>query len=262
LITLKPSRVDYRNNYTPILSNNEIDEFAEAVLADYKPQLLRDPGALNFQLFLESYLDVTLIFKDIFNEDETKPIFGVVAFRDGTLKVFDRENERISNFFVWHDTVLIDNYVMKPGREGLATFTGLHEASHYLLHQGVYRVEHKKHPGTQEGRLSGIVFCRRDTVESFGSGGSVKERTAKQWREYQADYCASALAMPNATFIPLVNEYMLEHKIYKRNVILGQNEDWDILAKDLLPEHLAEIYGVSKRAAFIKLKKGGFVAGV
>ena len=44
MITLKPNRVDYRNHNTPILYDREIDEFAHAVLEDYKPQLLREPG--------------------------------------------------------------------------------------------------------------------------------------------------------------------------------------------------------------------------
>ena len=66
------------------------------------------------------------------------------------------------------DTIVIDNYVMETGREGLATFTGLHEAGHYLIHQDVYRTEYKNQTAEQENKVSGMVYCRRDTVESFG----------------------------------------------------------------------------------------------
>jgi hypothetical protein len=255
LITLKIDRIDYRNNNTPILYDREIDEFAHAVLEDYKPSLLKEPGMIPFEHFLESYLDVTLLYKDIFNEDPKKPIFGATAFRDGTLKIFNREKECISSMIVWAKTIIIDNYVTKPGRAGLARFTGLHEAGHYLIHQGVYATMTKG----QINRVSPIVYCRRDTVENFG-GSRSGERTAKDWREHQADYFAAALAMPNATFIPFVNDFLREHGLYKKTIILEQDEDLDIFAKDLLPEYISEVYGVSKRAALIRLKKGGFIA--
>ena len=79
----------------------------------------------------------------------------------------------------------------------------------------------------------------------------------------EKDYCplftAAALAMPNMTFIPFVNQLMREYKIRKGHITLGQDDDLDILAGELLPERVTEIYGVSKRAALIKLKKSGFV---
>ena len=37
------------------------------------------------------------------------------------------------------------------------------------------------------------------------------------------------------------------------------NEDLDILGKDLLPEYISEVYGVSKRAAYNKLKTSNFI---
>jgi len=258
MITLKANRVDYRNNNTPILYDREIDEFAYAVLEDYKPNLLREPGTLNFQLFLESYLGLTLIFKDIYTDDPKRPIFGVTAFRDGILKIFDRENERVSSMIVRKNTVIIDNYVMKSGMEGVAAFTGFHEGGHYLIHQDVYRTGFKDQAVFSDTKLSGMVYCRRESVENVVSKSS--ERTAKQWREHQANQFAASLAMPNATFVPLVNTFLHEHGVYKRNITLGYDDDLDILVKELLPEYIAETYGVSKRAALIKLKKCGFIA--
>lgn len=258
MITMKINRVDYRNNHTPILYDREIDGFAHDVLADYKPNLLRDPGAIRFEHFLESYLGVTVIYKDIYSDDPNRPIFGVTAFRDGILKVFDRENNRVSNMIVRANTVIIDNYVMESGREGLAIFTGLHEGGHLMIHPAVYAPEYDGETDPPARKLSPMVYCRRESVESFG--GSRSQRTAKDWREHQADYFAAALAMPNATFIPFVNEFLREHNIWKRYIILGSDNDLDILAQDLLPERISEVYGVSKRAASIKLRKSGFIA--
>ena len=66
MITMKISRVDYRNNNTPILYDREIEEFAESVLADYKPELLREPGKIRFEHFIEYYLGLKLLYKDIY----------------------------------------------------------------------------------------------------------------------------------------------------------------------------------------------------
>lgn len=248
MIKIKISRVDRVNNNMPILYDREIDEYAYAVLADYKPKLLREPGAVQFEHFLESYLGVTLIFEDIYSKDPERPIFAVTAFRDGTMKVFDRENECISNMIVRANTVIIDNFVMAGGREGLATFTGLHEGGHILIHPKVY-----------ETFRAGQVCCCRESVENLGGGRS--QRTPEQWLEHQADYFAAALAMPNATFVPFVNMLLREYGVWRRCIVVGGNDgDLDILATDLLPERIAEVYGVSKRAALIKLKKSGFVA--
>ena len=253
MISMNISRVDYNNNNTPVLYDREIDEFAHDVLEDYKPNLLKEPGAVRFEHFLESYLGVNLMYKDIYNPDPKTRILGAVAFRGGTLKVFDRENMCVSNILVKANTVVIDNFVTESGREGLALFTGLHEGGHLMIHPKVYDRE-----SSENGRkLLPIVYCKRDAVESFGKGREFK--TAKEWREHQADYFASAIAMPNATFIPFIRRLMREYDVWKNHIVMGRDDDLDILAGELLPERIAETYGVSKRAALIKLKKSGFV---
>ncbi|MCL1859310.1 MAG: ImmA/IrrE family metallo-endopeptidase [Oscillospiraceae bacterium] len=257
MITMKINRVDYNNNNTPVLYDREIGGFAHDVIEDYKPNLLREPGMIRFEHFLESYLGVTLMFKDIYNPDPDKKILGAVAFRGGTLKVFDRENMRVSNMLVKENTVIIDNFVMEPGREGLAMFTGLHEGGHLMIHPKVYKIYEEENNNINKKRLPPIVYCRRDTVENFGGSRSLK--TAKSWMEHHADCFAASLAMPNATFIPFVNQLMREYDVWKGHIVLNQDDDLDILAKDLLPERITEVYGVSKRAALIKLKKSGFV---
>ena len=257
MITLKVQRVDRKNNNTPILYDREIDNFAHDVLKDYKPGLLREPGAIRFEHFLESYLGATLLYEDIYHDDTEHPIFGATAFRDSTLKVFDRENKCVKKIVVSANTVIIDNFVMKPGKEGLATFTGLHEGGHILIHSDVYLSECEGQMTIFGDTMQPMVCCYRESVESFGRKRS--RRTAKEWREHHADYFAAAIAMPNATFMPFANQLLREHGVRKGGIVLGRDTDLDILAEEILPGCLAEVYGVSKQAAFIKLKKTGFV---
>jgi len=101
------------------------------------------------------------------------------------------------------------------------------------------------------------VCCRRENIESDANQN--KARTAKEWREHHADYFAAAIAMPNATFKPFVINFLRNNNYYKSVITIGSNEDWDILADDLLPDAIREVYGVSNRAARIKLRTSGFV---
>ena len=247
MIKMRIMRVDQNNDNTPILYNQEIDEYAHAVLKDYKPELLHEPGTVPFEHFLESYLGLKTIYKDIYNENQNNPILGRTIFHDGIIKVFDRENECVSNFIVRANTVIIDNYVTEAGREGMAMFTGLHEGAHFLIHSDVFSVKRR-----------GQICCRREHMENLGG----MPKTAEQWREHQANRLASSFAMPDATFVPFVNHLMREYNVWKRSIVLGYDDDLDILARDLIPERIAEVYGVSKHAALIKLKKSGFVTTV
>ena len=258
MIKFYPRKVDSANNNSPIISNREIDEFALKVLADYKPGLLREPGKLNYQHFLESYLGMCIEYHDIYCDDPKRPILAMTAFQRGTINVFDEENEDIETIVIEENTVILDNYLLKPGKEALALFTGFHEGGHIMLHRGVYvGYLSEDYEYIPDDGLSAVICCRRENVESFGAGK--KERSAAEWREHQADYFAGAIAMPNATLIPFANGLLRENGYYKGAVTLGRSEDLDILAEDILPDAISDVYGVSKRAARIKLRKSGLV---
>jgi hypothetical protein len=262
MVRLKPHRIDRKNNNTPILFDREIDDYAQAVLAEYKPGLLRKPGAVNFQHFLESYLGMRLDFMDLYSDDPERPILALTVFRTGKVKVFDEESESVKNINVPARTVIIDNAVMKSGKESLALFSGMHESGHITMQWHVYTGE------TFDGeifdpdfdfdsQIDNAVCCRRENIES--NMNTQKIRTAKEWREHHADYFAAAITMPNATFKPFVNGLLRENKYYKGAIRLGCDSDLDILAEEIIPDAINEVYGVSKRAARIKLRKTGFV---
>lgn len=79
MIKFRWSKVDKKDN-TPILKDTEIDDLAEMLLEDYKPQLLKEPTPINYLHFLESYLGATIEFMDIYYDK--KPIWGATSFND------------------------------------------------------------------------------------------------------------------------------------------------------------------------------------
>jgi len=107
--------------------------------------------------------------------------------------------------------------------------------------------------------LPSMVYCRRENIENTTKNSRRTVRSAEEWREHQADCFAAAIAMPNATFKPFVNSLLRENGYYKGAITIGRDSDLDILADDILPYAVSEVYGVSKRAARIKLRKMGFV---
>jgi hypothetical protein len=92
---MKITRVDRSNDNTPILSNDEIDKYAYDVLKDFQPDLLHEPGTVLFENFVEDYLGLKLLFKDIYTEKDKSPILGRTIFYDTSVKVFDREDNRV-----------------------------------------------------------------------------------------------------------------------------------------------------------------------
>ena len=75
---------------TPIIRNEVIRSYAEALVGDYKPELLVEPGPLNAEHFIESYLEATLDYQDIYYERGDSPIAGATVFNDERIRVFDR----------------------------------------------------------------------------------------------------------------------------------------------------------------------------
>ena len=262
MVKLNPRWVDRKNNNTPILYDREIDEFARAVLEDYRPELLQEPGTINFQHFIESYLEMKLDFMDLYSDDPGRPILAMTVFKKDRVKVFDEENDCVTKVTVPARTVIIDNAVMRDGKESLALFSGMHECGHIMMQWHVYTGE------TFDGevydpdydfnsRIDRVVCCRRENIETTANANKI--RTAKEWREHHADYFAAAVTMPNSTFMPFVRRLLRENSYYKNSILLGRDGDLDILADDIIPDAINEVYGVSKRAARIKLRKTNFV---
>ena len=262
MVRLNLRRIDRANNNTPILSNREIDEYAHEVLADYKPELLKEPGQIDYLHFLESYLEMRIDSHDIYTDDPERQILAITAFKNMKLKVFDKENQRVKKVSIPARTVIFNNSIMKPEMNSLALFSGMHEGGHITMQWHVYTGEtfdgHVFDPDYEDWVYDEpFVCCRRENIEN--NMNMTKERTAKEWREHHADYFGGAVTMPNATFKPFVHDLLRENGYYKGAITLGRDDDADILIYDIIPDEIREVYGVSKRAARIKLRTSGFL---
>lgn len=248
-----------KNDGTPIVTDQAVQEYAEAVLEDYKPKLLREPGRINAIHFLESYLGATVDYQDIYYDENTSPIAGATVFNDDKVLIFDRENMCVRPIDVSAGTILIDNSTMQDGKEGFSKFTHLHEGGHFLMHPAVYRrVENQLSffDFGQDSPGSHVAACKRSSI--CGNSGEKRPRlvTEEDFREHQANTFAAAIAMPRKTFIPCA-QAMIRRAGFPEGIWVEDDVmDWDSeLGLSCLVDRLAEIYGVSRSAAKVQLKR-------
>lgn len=231
---------------TPIARNSELRDYAEAVLADYKPGLLREPGRVDGIRFLEAYLGAEVDYQDIYYREGSSPVAGATVFRDCRIPVFDRENMRVACVAVRAGTVILDNATVSEGRESFANFTALHEGGHLCLHR----------------EAGGSICCRRADIEREGASRT-RGFTPEQTREHQANVFAAYLAMPRGTFIPYARELAVREGAAADGILVRQCGDWeDEYRIERVVEGLTEVYGMSATAVRIHLRELGLIMDI
>ena len=240
---------------TPIVRNEVVREYAESLVGDYKPNLLKEPGKVNGIHFIENYLGASVDYQDIYYNEGESPIAGATVFNDDRILVFDREGLCVNTITVKANTIILDNATVEEGKDGFANFTALHEGGHFCIHPEVYQ-----HNANQISLFapvadgSNVVCCRKSTLE--GAGGNFNRNlTPEQNREHQANVFAAYAAMPRQTFIPYAKE-LIRDAGFENGVFIYDDKDWESdYALEKIVNTLRETYGVSFTAAKIHLKE-------
>ena len=234
---------------TPVIRDVQIEEYTQTLLRDYRAELLSGlPEKMDPFHFVEVYLGAKLEFQDIYYEDNEQPIYGLTCFNDDRIRVFDRERMDIAAIDVKAGTIILDNSLLRKGKETLLQFTLLHEAGHYCMHREVFeRMQRSEH-------LERFCHRRREPRERK----SRKLQSQREFREHQANVFAAAIAMPRQTMEPCANK-MIQCAGFPDGVfVTGLSCDKD---KEYYLERLifsfARAYGVSNDAARIRLEKIG-----
>ncbi|GAB6152013.1 hypothetical protein JCM17380_07630 [Desulfosporosinus burensis] len=243
-------------NNVPVMSAKEMDELAELLIMDYKPTLIKEPQPINYEHFLELYLGVNLRYTDI---TANATILGMIAFDDGRVQVYDNELGCETSIEITEGTVMIDNHLLASDKIGRLRFTALHEGGgHWWCHRGVY--------ARNKGQLSldfidnqhqhSVIKCRVNSVENFAYR---RHTTSEDWMEYQADYMASAIAMPKTPFKVMAEQLLNQAGIRNKRIVVGEDAETDLFARRDFPLLVANVFEVSRQAAEIKLKNFGYI---
>jgi len=237
----------YSFSRVPYIGYDALDSYAEEVVADFAPELLNNPSVLNAEAFLEFYLGLSTRYCNI---SHSKQVLGVIAFNDGLLEVANEETGGNEAIIVEAGTVVLDSSLTTKRNKPRLRFTSMHEGSHWLIHKEAFA---KDNPlGIAGAYGTSFVAAKEGRVDY---SRSTKERTDIERIERQADFLASAILMPRPALREAYREFFHSHGEKARRIIKGCGNPLDDVFAAKLPQYIADLFGVSKRAALIRLEK-------
>ena len=240
-------QTSYSFSRVPYISNDGLDAYAEAVIADFAPELLHTPGQVDVEAFLEFYLGLSTRYCRISYD---RKVLGMTAFNNGLLQVVDEETGTTEPIPVTSGTVILDTSL--TGKRNLARlrFTSMHEGSHWMIHREAFTEDNPfGHIGVYENQYLAAKEGRIDYSRSQ------KERTDIERIERQADFLSSALLMPRPALREAYRAFFCSYGEAPRRIIKGGGNPMDDCFAKALPEYVANLFGVSGRAALIRLEK-------
>lgn len=253
MILFDDSRYHKTKNNGIYLKYNQIEELTEMILADFKPEVLTEPQAVDYDEFLECYLEVNLDYQHIYTTSNQGEILGCAIFEEQSLPVFDKEN--MCKKYIKYDpnTVILDLSLVGGERKVQENITGLHEGGHIWLHSYYFREceGQTKIKTLRDGRFC----CRKSGMEQVEY---TSPSTDEMWREWQATTFAVTMALPRKSLDISVVEIFHKYGINEKQLVMdADNQTW-YLANNVIPEELKKIYKMSKESIRYRLEKTGY----
>ena len=236
----------YTFSHVPYILNEVLDEYAEKVIADAALQNLHCPVPVDVDAFVEFYLGLHVEYKRL---SYSRKVLGLTAFNEGYVQVYDDNTAQPVPLYVQAGTVIVDTSLLQKRNESRLRFTLMHEASHWLLHQKAISAENiffsnekydNQYLAAKEGRID---YSRLQS-----------ERNDSERMERQADFLASALLMPRPAMRVAYRKYFDYYSQRPTRIVRGTGFWHDSHAVQL-PQYIAKLFNVSKRAALIRLEK-------
>jgi Zn-dependent peptidase ImmA (M78 family) len=245
----------YSLSQVPYLTDEALDNYAEAVVKDAMPKALHSPTVLDVGRFIEFYLGLKVEYKRISAAGVKKEILSIIAFNAGFVQVYDDAGITAQPLYVENGTVIIDPRLMQKRSLPRRRFTFMHEGSHWLMHRKAFGKDNPfGTPGKFENQYLAAKEGRIDYIRSQ------KERSDNDRIERQADFLASALLMPKTTLRMAFADFFRCFEEKPRAIVRGRSKKDDDFAC-MLPRYIAKLFGVSQRAALIRLEKLGAITG-
>ncbi len=243
----------HKPDYTPVIRDADIEAQVEAMLADYKPALLREPQPISPEHFAEAYMGLNVEYHKIGVPEAG--IVGAMVFNDDVIPVMD--GGRLHNIPIRANTIVIHEDINTERYRGFWRFTLLHECGHAWMHGRVYRRnEDQLILFEDSGMFPHSVRCYRSIL----TDARRQLETNEDFREHQANVMASETAMPRASFLPLAQAFLKEQGFGE--VVSQMEIDRNPVAAyhyDAVLKSLAVRYETSVAAVRVKMSRLGFV---
>lgn len=236
----------YSFSQIPYITYEALDDYGQRIVQDFSPETAHTPAIMDVDGFVEYYLHLNVEFRRI---SYNRKILGMTAFNGGLIEVINEDTGRPEQLSVAAGTVVIDTSLMTKRNTPRLRFTMIHEAAHWLLHRKAYAEDNPFGPaGVYENQFLAAKEGRMDYSRSL------KEHTDIERMERQADFLASAILMPISAMRLAYRNYFSYFGERPHQIVRGKNPMDDCHVAGL-PEYIAKEFGVSKRAALIRLEK-------
>lgn len=229
-----------------ILSKNDIENIATAILKEYSPQNLTSPVPLDTSDLLENYLGLTIKRKYI--GTVKSGILGLIVMNDvAQIPSYDDEF-RPTVLEETFGTVLISQHLMYREEVPRKRFTEAHEGAHFILHRE-YFSRCSKTSANERASTHDYIACREKEMYNITPKKDV------EWIEWQANSLAAALLMPKDIFC----EY--SYSIIRRKAFLDgyldiQPSYCQVDINNVI-NNVAKKFNVSYKAAKIRMMQVG-----
>ena len=224
-----PLYFETKPNGVPLLSNRDIELDAIAILKDFSPGLLTNPGPVDIERFVESYLGLNLDFNWL---SSNQSVLGRMVFYDTIIPVYDPSIKAAEDFPVNANTMIIDNSLVDI--EVLLRSTMAHECGHAIYHCSYF------------GRKTATVQTAACTARDIRIQNNANQLTTDHdWLEHHARYFSAAFLMPYPAVRIVCREYAEYLDLwYKKEPKLYNH---------LMAHQVASVFKVSVAAAKIRL---------
>jgi len=225
---LIPLYFETKPNGVPLLSNRDIELDAVAILKDFSPDLLKIPGSVDIERFVESYLDLNLDFNWLTNNQS---ILGRMVFENTMIPVYNPSAEYAEDYPVSANTIIVDNSLVDI--EVLLRSTLAHECGHAIYHRSYY---------SQKAAVPAAA-CTAHDIQTKNPARHLA--TDHDWLEHHARYFSAAILMPYPAVRVVRREYAEHLDLwYKKETRLYNH---------LMAHRIASVFKVSVAAAKIRL---------
>lgn len=211
----------------PWMSKDRISEKAEQVISNYENLTSRNAKPpIPVESILELSLELHLVFEDL------KQILGI--------------DDALGATYIKTRRICIDKSLLDDRSEGRLSFTCAHEVGHWVLHRDFVTA------AGRSGLNNDAIFCR------------VKD--AKQPIEWQADYFAACLLMPEKDIKSAWNKTFGSEPLTLFNVKSAYSgplcfdpcvRNWPFIAN--MVRDAGNFFNVSKQAMIIRLQDLGLI---
>lgn len=168
-------------------SKSQLEELADKLNRDFDAERLEMAKPIDVYDVVD-FVGAEIDWKHLSTDGS---ILGATVFADGSLPVFERENDNwIERYIkVVAGTIIIDSKIEDSETKGRRNFTVMHEVFHFLYH--------KKSFTNKKGRLKRVL-----ETEIFRSYEEKKKgMTALEILEWQVNYMATAFLVPKSALI-------------------------------------------------------------